>query len=177
MVLGADWIQKLGDITFNFAQLKISFVHHGNYITLQDSRSKPSLNIISGSSCRKFIKSNTPTLIGQFFSNSTPTPTSIPTPVQEVLDSFPDIFVKPTTLPPHRTLDHKIPRKPDSLPTSQRPYRFPYIHKSVVEQMIQEMLSSGLIQSSNSPFASPILLVKKRMVHGGYVLITRSSMS
>ncbi|XP_026419667.1 uncharacterized protein LOC113315618 [Papaver somniferum] len=162
MVLGADWLQKLGDITFNFAQLKISFMHHESYITLQGSPSKPSINIISGSSFNKFIKDNTPTLIGQFFAIAHALPTPIPTPVQAIVDSFPDVFASPTALPPQRNLDHKIPLKPDSLPTSQKPYICPYIHKSLVEQLVQAMIYTGLIQPSNNPFASSILLVKKK---------------
>ncbi|XP_026459427.1 uncharacterized protein LOC113360095 [Papaver somniferum] len=116
MVLGDDWLQQLGDVTFNFSQLRISFLHQGRHITLQGSSSKPSLNLID----------------------------------------------EPTTLPPPRNMDHKIPLKPNSTPTSQRPYKCPYIHKFVVEQLVQEILSTGLIQKRYSPFASPILLVKKK---------------
>ncbi|XP_026428500.1 uncharacterized protein LOC113324394 [Papaver somniferum] len=162
MVLGADWLQQLGDVTFNFSQLSISFLHQGRHITLQGSSSKPSLNLIDGSSIRKFIKANTPTLIGKFFVVSASPPPHIPPPISAVLDTFPDIFAEPTTLPPLRIMDHKIPLKPHSTPTSQRPCKFPYIHKSVVEQLVKEMLSTRLIKKSNSPFASPILLVKKK---------------
>ncbi|XP_026454759.1 uncharacterized protein LOC113355983 [Papaver somniferum] len=162
MVLEDDWLQQLGDVTFNFAQLKISFIHQGSYITLHGSSSKPSLNLITGSSFRKFLKNNTPTLIGQFFAISSTPLTPVPPQISEVLDSFPEIFDEPTTLPPPKALDHKIPLNPNSTPPSQRPYRCPYIHKVIVEQMVQEMLSAGLIQTSHSPFASPILLVKKK---------------
>ncbi|XP_026383257.1 uncharacterized protein LOC113278706 [Papaver somniferum] len=69
---------------------------------------------------------------------------------------------KPTGLPPSRPLDHKIPLKTGSKPTSQRPYKCPYIHKSLFESLVSEMLSNGIIQKSHSPFAAPILLVKKK---------------
>ncbi|XP_026378323.1 uncharacterized protein LOC113272740 [Papaver somniferum] len=162
IVLGADWLRQLGDVTFNFSQLSISFRHQGSHITLQGTTSKPSLSMISGSSLNKFIKSNTPTLIGQFFSIST-TPILPPPPaVSALLETFVDVFAEPTGLPPSRSLDHKIPLKHGSNPTSQRPYKCPYIHKSFVESLVSEMLSSGVIQHSHNPFAAPILLVKKK---------------
>ncbi|XP_026398639.1 uncharacterized protein LOC113294465 [Papaver somniferum] len=112
MVLGDDWLRKLGDVLF-------------------------------------------------YVSTSTPTPSS-PPPLLPLLNEFQDIFAEPTSLPPHRALYHSIPLKPDSQPPNLRPYRCPYIQKGVVEQIVKEMLSAGIIQHSHSPFVSPILLVKKK---------------
>lgn len=82
--------------------------------------------------------------------------------VSALLDDYADVFAKPKSLPLPRAFDHKIPLKPHSEPTSQRPYRFPYVQKDVVENLVQEMLSAGLIQDCHNPFPAPILLVKKK---------------
>lgn len=73
-----------------------------------------------------------------------------------MLDQFPDVFSEPNSFPPERDLDYKIPLQPNSVPVNLRPYKCPYIQKSVVEKLVQDMLLSGIIQPSNNPFASPI---------------------
>ncbi|XP_026459594.1 uncharacterized protein LOC113360286 [Papaver somniferum] len=130
MVLRADWLRKLGDVVFNLSKLNISFLHDGKQITLTGTPSPPSLLSMSSAAVKNFFTKTAHGLIGQLFyvSTSTPTP-SAPPPLLPLLNEFQDIFAEPTSLPPHRALDHYIPLKPDSQPPNLRPYRCPYIQK------------------------------------------------
>ncbi|XP_026452244.1 uncharacterized protein LOC113352661 [Papaver somniferum] len=163
IVLGADWLKTLGNVMFNFPKLTISFTHLGTNITLTGISTKSSFMMVNGQVVQKFIKYHTPAFVGQFFAISAEPPlTPIPSPVHAVLDQFHDVFVEPTQLPTQRSLDHRIPLKPSSQTINLIPYKCPHIHKAVVESLVEEMLNSGVIQDSHSPFASPILLVKKK---------------
>jgi hypothetical protein len=75
---------------------------------------------------------------------------------------FKDIFEAPKGLPPPREHDHHIPLLPGKKPPNIKPYRMSHSQKTVVEQIIQEMLKSKEIRLSTSPYSSPILLVKKK---------------
>ena len=50
----------------------------------------------------------------------------------------------------------------DAKPIKQRPYRTPYHLRPWVNQEIQQMLASGIIRKSKSPWASPITIVAKK---------------
>ncbi|KAJ1691085.1 hypothetical protein LUZ63_015240 [Rhynchospora breviuscula] len=65
-------------------------------------------------------------------------------------------------LPPRRRVDHKINLLPEAKPVNQRPYIFSYFQKLEIEKIIEELIKGGLIQESDSPYASPVLLVKKK---------------
>lgn len=47
-------------------------------------------------------------------------------------------------------------------PIRQRPYRTPLHKRSIIEEQLQDMLDNGVIQPSQSPWASPITLVPKK---------------
>ncbi|XBI89703.1 hypothetical protein VPH35_027473 [Triticum aestivum] len=82
--------------------------------------------------------------------------------IQELVEKFKDVFVVPIELPPERACDHSIPLIPGARPFSLCPNRLAPELKDEVEKQIQELLDLGVIRRSNSPFSSPILLVKNK---------------
>lgn len=88
-------------------------------------------------------------------------PSQLPPELQGLLDEFIDIFQVPTSLPPPRLQDHKIPLIDESKVVKVRPYQYPAVQKIEIEKLIQEMLQAGIIRDSNSPFASSMVMVKK----------------
>lgn len=61
---------------------------------------------------------------------------------------------------------HRIPTLND-IPVYSRTYRFPEIHKAEVERQISEMLASGIIKKSSSPYNAPIWVVPKKIDNSG----------
>ncbi|GKC31780.1 reverse transcriptase [Tanacetum coccineum] len=86
--------------------------------------------------------------------------------LSNLLQEFEDFFAMPTGLPLQRSFDHRIPLKDASIVVNIRPYRYPPKQKDVIEQMINELLDTGVVRHSHSPFSSPIVMVKRRMVLG-----------
>jgi len=86
----------------------------------------------------------------------------IPTEVQQIIDSSDSLFKEPNVLPPSRDFDHKIPLLPGVKPVNVKPYRYAPTQKDEIERQIKEMLANGIIRPSHSPFASPVILVKKK---------------
>lgn len=50
----------------------------------------------------------------------------------------------------------------DSRAVVYRPYRMSYPERILIRNMVKKILDSGIIRESSSPYASPIVLVKKK---------------
>ena len=87
---------------------------------------------------------------------------SMPPAVQQLLAKYEAIFTDPQVLPPHRKFDHQIPLLPGTKPVNVKSYRYAPHQKTEIEKQVSDMLSRGIIQDSTSPFASPVLLVRKK---------------
>ncbi|KAF5475537.1 hypothetical protein F2P56_007335 [Juglans regia] len=82
--------------------------------------------------------------------------------MQMLLKEYEDMFQEPSSLPPTSEVDHCITLNEGTEPIKVCPYRNAHFQKAEIEKQVQEMLDSGLIRLSTSPFFLPVLLVKKK---------------
>ena len=82
--------------------------------------------------------------------------------VKELIQEYRDIFaVNPKRSEKNRLIEHKINTE-DSLPVYQKKRRIPTARETEVNSQVNEMLTNDIIRPSESPWNSPIILVKKR---------------
>jgi hypothetical protein len=73
------------------------------------------------------------------------------------------IFSTPQGLPPsHGVHDHSIPLVSGSLPPNICPYRHPFSQKNEIDKMVQELLNTGVIRPSMSPYSSLVVMILKK---------------
>nr|XP_027081138.1 uncharacterized protein LOC113703854 [Coffea arabica] len=163
IILGVDWMTHFSPITFDFQQLKISLHHEGGEIHLHGQADNCDMDLIRGKDLRTFIEYKKQMCMAMTSQQQEGSKLeSTPQEVQELLQEYEDIFQTPSSLPPSRSVDHEIPLKPNAQPFKLKPYRYPHCHKEEIKRQVTEMLQKGIVKHSNSPFASPVLLVKKK---------------
>ncbi|KAH9680855.1 hypothetical protein KPL71_026714 [Citrus sinensis] len=166
-VLGAQWLCTLGPILWDFDKMEMQFTKDGRQMTLRGATTSE-LKAIEGDTIQKTLRKNQGRgIILQLCSISVdkePTATSEVTQNDDfrfLLTEFRDVFETPIGLPPSRSQDHQIPLQPGTGPICVRPYRYPHFQKQEIERLVEEMLPQGIIRPSQSPFSSPVLLVRK----------------
>ncbi|WVZ13617.1 hypothetical protein V8G54_011183 [Vigna mungo] len=171
VVLGIQWLKDLGPVVTDYSQLTMKFIRDGKFVEFKaDAPPKPS--DISAQQVKRILQTRgaagffhiriLPTTPSQILPNTQIAPTHHMPQIATLLHKYSQLFQKPTSLPPSRSMDHQIHLLPDSSPVSVRPYRYPHFQKAEIEKQIEEMLSDGMIQPSHSPFSSLVLLVKKK---------------
>ncbi|XP_060196262.1 uncharacterized protein LOC132625679 [Lycium barbarum] len=87
----------------------------------------------------------------------------IPMPVKELMKEFEDVMPQdmPKRLPPRRTIDHEIELVPGAKPPARAPYRMSQPELTEIRRQLTEMLDTGIIVPSKSPYGSPVLFQKK----------------
>ncbi|PKA64689.1 putative mitochondrial protein [Apostasia shenzhenica] len=169
MILGIQWLSELGNVSWNFKELQMTFTLHDKQIRLIGIKI-PIIQLTREKHWAKLLQNASVALYIQFFSSLiavTDKPLQKLTIKQQkeldaILGRHSEVFTEPSGLPPHRTFDHQITLKEGTNPISVRPYRYPALQKSAIERLISEMKESGIIRESISPFSSPVVLIKKK---------------
>jgi hypothetical protein len=135
VVLGTRWLGVLGPIVWDLSRQRMTFQRQGRTISWT-SVASPS----------------TPALRATVDADAL---------LDALLLAYGEVFADPKGLPPKRAHDHRITLKPDAQPVAVRPYRYPAAHKDELERQCAAMMEQGIVRRSDSPFSSPVLLVKK----------------
>ena len=136
MVLGTRWLGTLGPIVWDFATRSMAFQRGEQHFSWTGVASPSTAQL-------RTLAAASGTLL------------------DELLVAYDDVFGEPTGLPPPRGRDHAIVLKPGSAPLAVRPYRYQAAHKDELERQCAAMIEQGVVRRSDSPFSSPVLLVKK----------------
>ncbi|KAL4326420.1 hypothetical protein GQ457_11G000050 [Hibiscus cannabinus] len=162
MVLGVDWMRRYSPIFMDFNAMTLSFNKDGQEVLLHGGKRNVDLKFISWEELQKLSARDSELMGELYLLTGIETEVIVHPDLHILLEKYKSIFVEPQGLPPIRNHDHAITLKPNSQPVNLRPYRFPHAQKAKVETQITEILSSSIIQTSESSFASPCILVKKK---------------
>ena len=169
LVLGIHWFSQLGPVLWDFSKLTMQFTYKGQKITLRGIQKKQLKNVHSRH-LNKILQASgelsmlqiIPVEVGNAPQLSVIDSDGDPE-IDAVLKAYEGVFAEPQGLPPAReTFDHQIPLKEGTNAINLRAYRYPTLQKNVIEDMVKKLLEQGIIRPSNSPFAAPIVLVKKK---------------
>jgi hypothetical protein len=165
-ILGMDWLEQQGLMNCNWEEKWISFNHQNQQIQLQgiQATTVSSFKALSVEQLVKGFKGNDIWAVAELclVENQLQVSAVIPEEIQSILTEFAEVFQAPQGLPPHREFDHTVNLFPDTQPINCRSYRYSPFQKDEIEKQVKEMLQQGTVISSVSPFASPVLLVKKK---------------
>lgn len=79
----------------------------------------------------------------------------------EVFNKHPNVLASPNHIGNVKTGELNIKLKRDQV-VNYRPYRLAPIEKEKVNNIVKDLLDKNIIRESDSPYASPVLLVKKK---------------
>lgn len=158
LVLGIQWLATLGPIVWDFARLRMEFNPNGVKHVLRGKQTSSTQAVTSSLMSRLISKRANGMVARLNMMEVAPMPNETPSDLVAILKRFADIFQEPHGLPPIRSHDHRIHLdQPGSEPTNVCPYRYPYVQKNKIEKLVRDMLTSGLIRPSVSPFSSQII--------------------
>ncbi|KAJ9525353.1 hypothetical protein QJQ45_003238 [Haematococcus lacustris] len=171
IILGKPWLAEINP-RIDWKANIMRFRHAGRQHTLRPPVKQPGTTntsgsplLISSAQLRTAISNNCPT----FLVSITPADSNAET-CHQVLDCSPivqeyaDVFPSdlPHGLPPERSVDHRIELQQAKPPPARPIYNVSSNELAELKQQIGELLDKGFIRPSTSPYASGVLLVRKK---------------
>lgn len=163
MVLVCDWLEAISHVEFDYKLRSIQFKRADRVVVLRALQKQAECTLISADSLYRMLGGQDQHDIAHIFSIHTDVQEyKSEAMVEDLLSQYSDVFAEPQGLPPLRGVEHHIILKERSIPKQIYPYRYSHTYKGEIEKIVQELLDNGMIRQSQSPFASSVLLVRKK---------------
>lgn len=166
LILGMDWLEQFSPMWVDWKKKKLRFNHAGKRIQLNGIKDCTSTCLpLKLSKFKGMMRKGSIAQIvqlSQYQQKEDLQEQQLPQSVLKLITQHAHLFQEPKELPPQRDCDHAIPLIPGVKPVNVKPYRYNSAQKDEIERQVKEMLMNGVIRPSASPFASPVLLVKKK---------------
>nr|GEU88347.1 Ty3/gypsy retrotransposon protein [Tanacetum cinerariifolium] len=122
VVLGIQWLQKLGKGDKSLRMKRISLHRMQALLETNDVYGIYELHNLSAEEHINGVESQA-TSTGNY-------------EIDQLLIQFDSLFQVPTSLPPHRLIDHRIHLLPNMKPVNVRPYRYPHYQNGEMEKIV-----------------------------------------
>jgi len=171
IILGKPWLDLWNpEVDWLRNIIKISN-RQGESITITPARTKTTgekvqINLISAKQTWKAIKKGDDEVLlailkepDEELENNEPAEKA-----KSLLTEFADVFPEkiPAGLLPERVIDHRIELEQGATPTARPMYRMSQNELEELRTQLEELVESGYIQQSRSPYAAPVIFVKKK---------------
>jgi hypothetical protein len=166
IILGVQWLSTLGPITTNYKTMEMSFTEEGGRKVVLRGMTGNAAKVVTAKRMEAIFRRDeivyavecriVTRVDEQGKVHYTPE-------IKEILDRHHKVFGPiPPGVPPDRGFEHIIELEEGAKPVITTPYRHPKKYKDEIEKAIKELLDMGHIRPNNSPFASSVVLVKKK---------------
>jgi hypothetical protein len=166
VILGVQWLSTLGPITTNYKTMEMSFNgENGKRVTLR-GMSGNAPRVVTTKCMEAIFRREDIVYAAECLISVQVDKEGHPHyshDIQKIIDNHNKVFEPiPPGPPPDRGFEHIIELEEGAKPVITTPYRHPKKYKDEIEKAIKELLDMGHIRPSSSPFASSVVLVKKK---------------
>ena len=132
----------------------------GKEVTFIGERSNDLSNVISATTARMMVRKGCEAYLAYVIDTKKVEPSLSDI---SIVSDYPDVFSKEFPgLPPHSEIELAIDVIPGATPASITLYRMAPVELKELKLQLQELLEKGFIRLSVSPWAAPVLFVKKK---------------
>jgi hypothetical protein len=166
IILGVQWLSTLGPITTNYKTMEMSFTEENGKKVVLRGMSGNTPRVVTAKRMEAIFRREDIAYVVECRISvrvDKKGETHYSPEIQRIINKHNKVFGPiPPGAPPDRGFEHIIELEEGAKPVITTPYRHPKKYKDEIEKAIKELLDMGHIRPSSSPFASSVVLVKKK---------------
>ncbi|KAJ9511053.1 hypothetical protein QJQ45_002859 [Haematococcus lacustris] len=178
VLMGSNWLTANGAL-LDYLTRTVTMQLSNNSAVLRCQPSEPikashcahvmarhGTHTISANRAASWLRKGGHALVAMISAEQLNTPDSVPpvvsTKLKDLINEYSDVFAPFNGLPPERPIGHTIPLQPGCKPPALPAYRMTQPELAEMKKQITAFLAQGIIEPSSSPYAAPVLFVKKK---------------